>query len=389
MQDIKGYFHGPIRWSPSPLITDPDVLILGHGPAMLAAATHLAEAGVRVLLVATSPLADHESLGGLGIFTYPYPESPSLLVESLGAQDLIDLYGLGQGQIQKEMEAAKAVHATGIGHLAPRLPEAKSLAKSYPSLDAAGIKYRSCHEGVSAQSLGFAGQGVWPGGLIFEDAFLFDPRLYYQSILDRALNAGVHIYAANLLGPLCHENAAMEIDGHQVQGELALVGAGIKSRDLLPALGDQINGATITGLRIPQVKPASLLGATANGGYEAWRFTPAGDFLISGFRYMDVELAMGQGGPYWPKIEGRQRSYLKEFLGIERPPDARFHRRIAISCDGLPIVGPMAGTPRIHLLTGLAGVDFSLGIPLGLALAGQILGEGGSIPQCLMARRML
>jgi glycine/D-amino acid oxidase-like deaminating enzyme len=190
-------------------------------------------------------------------------------------------------------------------------------------------------------------------------------------------------------------------DGNRLQTEIAVVAGGAGSAAAHPWLTDAIIPVRIHRSSFPAGTSSGAQTATPLAGlcrdrFESWVQRPDG-LQFAGCRWAE---GPDLGATKKPNVEvlsavvEAQDSFIKRHL-TENPDWSAGLRDAAVtdfSCDGLPLIGPLPGSPRVLAMCGWNGWGFSA---IGAAVAeltGAILGEPApmSSPQALLhPRRML
>lgn len=98
---------------------------------------------------------------------------------------------------------------------------------------------------------------------------------------------------------------------------------------------------------------------SAAQGYETWRHTDGnpGAVQVSGSRKLPVKKELGTRGGTTPAVQALLEANLRDFTRLRRHRVTRRWSTLqGISCDGLPIVGPVPGRARV-LVCGGFGVN--------------------------------
>ena len=88
-------------------------------------------------------------------------------------------------------------------------------------------------------------------------------------------------------------------------------------------------------------------------------------------------------------IQERIRGFLQRHLGVQGDVEARWSWVTGHSCDGLPIVGPLPGEPRVISCVGFGDNEPGLAVRAARGVADGLLGAGPRLPDFLAASRFL
>ncbi len=127
-------------------------------------------------------------------------------------------------------------------------------------------------------------------------------------------------------------------------------------------------------------------------GYTSARQLDTGELFVSGCRWATPHLEVGETDDtvIHQKVDGRLSAFLEQhFPG---PAKAGItHRWTGImtsTCDGLPIIGPLPGRPRIISCGGFGGFSWSLAPRAAQAVVeGIVTGKANGVPSCFSTRR--
>jgi glycine/D-amino acid oxidase-like deaminating enzyme len=188
-----------------------------------------------------------------------------------------------------------------------------------------------------------------------------------------------------------------------VLAEIVIVAAGIGSRGVHPFFEEALYPVRLQVRRSAPLDSASgalspVEACVARHRYEAWCATAEGGLEFSGCRWAE-QPEMGAGVEddvtLSDAVTQRQDAFVERHLGDHPGASGPVRRRWAgivnYSCDGLPIVGPIPGSPRVLALTGWCGWGLSWIGEAVEAVSRAVLGEDlGIEPAALLApRRML
>ena len=147
----------------------------------------------------------------------------------------------------------------------------------------------------------------------------------------------------------------------------------------------------------PEGTPTNPGAGLSRHRFESWVRAADGSLQFSGCRWAEgPELGAGVTDPTERSnaVAMAQDSFVETHLSQETSPDtiSRAAGIVAFTCDGLPLVGPLPGAPRVLAMTGWGGWGLSA---IGAAvedLANAILGTESphQSPRSLLSpRRML
>ncbi len=178
-----------------------------------------------------------------------------------------------------------------------------------------------------------------------------------------------------------------------LEADLLVVACGLETTRILRKFQKvmvPLLGQAFLSPPLREVSRASVVGITASWGHERYRFDPERRLLGCGINpgdgeYHDTALALPEAQ------EGFRRRAVQIFadLGASMEPEMMWGVLFTATCDGLPLLGPLPGEPRIHLATGFSTSAWSRGYAAGDELA-RCLAGGQATPlmQRCSPRRM-
>lgn len=110
----------------------------------------------------------------------------------------------------------------------------------------------------------------------------------------------------------------------------------------------------------------------------------------AGARWAEPHLGIGdrEAEPPSARVIERLAALARQDRGVEAPPAWARAWVTGESCDGLPIVGPLPGRPRVLVATGLGVATLTYGVAVAEAVADGLLGRDGlAVPAVLSAGR--
>jgi glycine/D-amino acid oxidase-like deaminating enzyme len=367
-----------------------DVAVVGSGLAGLLVADALADHCdvIRIEGGGTPAPASHRSMG---IVARGGMDSPARLKLALPdqAESIWRWSGRAVGRLLDQAEAlGVAVDRAGTYRVSLGEPEWREWQTSARLLEQWGVDSRELSSAeVETEGLGCGFDGaVWIGG---------EGQVALGSLLD-ALEAKLHGRAEVRTGTARVDKTlggvTLQTADGAVHAEVAILAAGANSRSVHPWFKPMVFPVRVQSLHIPG---ARLPGpALVRHRFEAWTSDAAGVGFV-GCRWAEqpeMEAGVTDDGSVSDLVIERSR----EFLGRHHPDldlaGARASAGItAFSCDGLPLVGPLPGEPRVHALCGWGGWGLSWIGAAAEDVAAAVLGSGtvDAIPAALRPRRMV
>lgn len=162
-------------------------------------------------------------------------------------------------------------------------------------------------------------------------------------------------------------------------GDLVVVCAGVETSRLAGSLSQVLVPILGQAFRTPPLKEkmrTSVLGVTASWGYEKYRFDDNFRLLACG-----IEPNHSEGKATASVDEASLARFAKRASGLFTDFDGTTENLMkwgvvfTASCDGLPVLGPMIGEPKIYVASGFSTSAWSKGWEAGRRVARALLGE--------------
>lgn len=362
--------------STSPATTERcDVAVVGGGLAGALAASHLREGGADVVLIDATDGPAAATSRSLGIVAAGGMDSPARLTQGIGDKRARQLWNWSAAAV----EALPGVVRTGSLRASLGDAEADEWTHSADLLERwTGLRPESVEppgEGFSG-AIRIAGDGVVDVGALRASLPLPD-RGTRARITDPSSD-GVLIGLS---------------DGSQLRAEVVIVAAGASCADVHPWFAPMLFPVRFQALRTHPVEHRWTEPVLVRHRFENWMQEPDGRVAFVGCRWAEqpeMEAGVTDDTTTSDKVRARQVEFLANHLGIEVREAESWTGICAFGCDGLPLVGPLPGSPRIVALAGWGGWGLSM---IGQAVRDScdaILGrpEAGVTPAFLGPRRM-
>jgi glycine/D-amino acid oxidase-like deaminating enzyme len=130
---------------------------------------------------------------------------------------------------------------------------------------------------------------------------------------------------------------------------------------------------------------SSVVGITASWGHERYRFDE--DWCLLG---CGIDPSAGELRTEAAVVDSAQQAFwlratsIFSDLALQSEQVMRWGALFTTTCDGLPLLGPLPGEPRLHVVAGFATSAWSRGVAAGDQVASHLLGEVDASP--LVAR---
>lgn len=371
-----------------------DVVVVGAGLAGLLTADRLRRAGADVVLVGDGPSATERSLG---IVALGWLDSPARLAAGLGdetARGLLAWSSLAVASLTRTVaELAVPARFDGSWRVALDEGEAAEWRRSVELLRGWGLAdARLATPEERAGIVGGAVEAAWiPGDGRVDLAALC------LALEARFLAAGGRRVSGAAVLDGWEGAPYAQVGEGRIQAELAVVAAGAGSPSVHPYFTKTTYPLRLQSQRVNGVSGGGSGDVVlARHRFEAW-CGDGEDLGFVGCRWAE-QPEMGAGITDAETVSAvvatKQDAFLAKRLGIST--DAERTRRVGIvtcTCDGLPLVGPLPGAPKVIGLVGWSGWGLSL-LPRAVdevcaAMLGEDAPGGVSTPGWLSARRMV
>ena len=381
----------PSPWGPLPswvsdeLPCRTDVVVVGGGLAGLSCALRLSEAGVDVVVLESGPEIGEGAVGrGSGLAFLGLCEHPIQLAQALGDQDAEDLIRLSEEAL-KLLEATGLASAKGGIWCASMEREAEGIQRSTHWLQGRGVACRPVGAADVQQALG---QGLDQGRLHPQELCL-NPLDLLAALSRRLRGSEGRVCSGRRAESVTEDGTGLVVlgDNWRIETELVVVAAGAWAPEVEPWFQEKVFPVRAQHRLEPQSEPPGALGRSQHG-YMTWG--PAqGGRLLSGCRWASPHLEIGESTlELNAKVGQKLREFSERRGGASNEEVQEWASIMAFSCDGLPILGPVPGRPRIVACVGFNGQDLSLAMACAEQVARGILegGVGGISPRLLGSR---
>lgn len=342
-----------------------EVAVVGGGLVALRVAAGLARSGAQVVLLA--PDADLSSAAerGGGLVHGGWDDNAWRLAQSLGAAH-------ARALVAWTDRAADALGLPEDGLLVAALKdsEATELRQSAALRRTWGLPGREVSEPGWAGGISIRGGGVDPWALAVEAA-------------DEARTAGAQLVArAPVLRSEAREGThVLHLPGGSLAADLVVLCGDHRMKTAWPWLGDKLRPVRHQHRHHPVGRIARPV--LAQFGYLSATPGPTG-VLLGGCRWATPHLEEGEDDPTVVRELVDQKIgalWQGRLPGVVEPPAARWSVVATHTCDGLPLVGPLPGTPTLVACCGFNGRPHSHALPAADAvLQGILNGRPRGVP---------
>lgn len=369
-----------------------DVVVIGGGQAGLAVAAELSEAGAAVVLLeARARLGAGMSGRTAGLGLVGIGDNPHRLQAAIGAAASEEILRFSLENLDM-LEALGVLERTG-GIATSKGGEVDEIPLTVRAAQALGVPCELMSAEQVNATLGTTGLG--PGRFTPAEG-LVDPAALCHRLATRAIAAGATLLTGATVSDTSDLMDGIQLhlsDGRTIRADLVVLASGWSLRSLDPWLGDKIYPARTQMLTVSAPAPRPRIAATAQYGYAYWRPLPDGTLLVGGCRWATPHLEVGESDDtvVVPVVEERIRGFLAQHLpDVVGETAARWTGIMSLTCDLLPLLGPIPGRPRFVLCAGFNGCQTSLGLRSARAVAEGILsGRAEGVPAYFKTRRFV
>ncbi len=370
-----------------PLPERAEVAVVGAGVAGLSAALGLARGGAGVVVLDRAPAPVPE---GPWAATVGLAEHPGRLVAAVGRSAAAAILRFSVEGLDLLAEAGHLRRTGGLA-LAGSPAEVDEVRAGAAVLADLGVPAEVWEAGRAAAALG--GEVLVPGaparfvpaeGAVDADALVAD-------LAGRAERIGVRLLrGAPVIGI---EDAPTGVDlvlpGGRLRAEVAVLAAGWSLASLDRWFADKVHPVRERSLRVDGARPG-VVATTAHG---FCTLAPDdGGATVRGCRFATPDLGVGATDPHEavPPVEARLADLARALLGKAATPRSAAGHLATHTCDGLPVLGPVPGRPRLVACAGWNGRAAALA-PRGAAAVAQGLLEGRAdgVPALMRADRFV
>jgi len=361
-----------------------DIAVLGGGLAARWVAARCAPAAKVVRLAPVAPSPAPATDRSLGIVAAGGHDSPVRIAHAVGDAAARELWTFSRAASERLLGLDPGARR-GVWRVAMHDSERQEWDLARRLLASWGLPDGEAADGAGLESR--VGRGV-RGGVRLADDGCVDLRRAVAALDDVELLPGAATIARADDGVLVQRDGA-----EPVRAEIAVVAAGVGSGAVHPFFADLLYPVRVQARRSAPGGGRAREAAVARHRHEAWAPTDDGGLEFLGCRWAE-QPEMGAGevddATLSEAVSDRQDAFVATHLGggeVTR----RWAGIAAYSCDGLPIVGPLPGAPRIVALAGWCGWGLSWIGEAVEVVARAMLGETEErpLPGLLAARRML
>jgi len=164
---------------------------------------------------------------------------------------------------------------------------------------------------------------------------------------------------------------AVHVEGQTTYAEIVVVCGGAGSAAIHPAFTDLVIPVRVHASAIHKALSVADSGDLQQGAaltrhrFESWTWGPEKSLNFAGCRWAEGP-DMGAGNrdttALNERVVGAHRAFIQQHLGLGQTAEGPLQSRSGItaySCDGIPLVGPLLGAPRVLAMTAWGGWGLS------------------------------
>ncbi|MEE2751792.1 MAG: FAD-binding oxidoreductase [Myxococcota bacterium] len=357
-----------------------DIVVIGGGLCGTSAALHLAEMGVRVVLLEGRHLAESASGRNAGFILQGTAERYSRAVSLMGRERARKIHAWTVENHERmaacirQHEIDCAYQKRGSLQLAGSKEEEVELLESAALLNEDGFAANE----RAGKDLPFALQNAgFEIGVHLPGDGELDPARLVRGIARAAATQGASIHEQSRVVDLDASEVGdvrVRTSDGEIRAAVAVVATNARAGELLPWFSDKVDPVRGQMLATEPCPPLFDCPIYANHGYDYWRQDEKGCVVLGGWRNLDPQAEVG----HQEVVNMDIQSHMEEFLtrvGVDAPITHRWAGIMGFSRDGLPLVGPAPGAAGAVVGTGFTGHGYGFAFLAGAALA-QVAVEG-------------
>lgn len=374
--DQPSFWHERLKVEARPPIDGSercDVAVVGGGMAGCAAALELAEAGMSVAVLEAGVVAGAATGRNAGFVLEGVAESHARTVE---------LWGRERASRARRFTVANhdriADHVSRFGidcdyrragsiHLAATEREFAELSEGTAFLLRDGFQASI----VSPDELApWARAAGYVGGQRIPLDGELDPVAFGRGLAMAVERLGGRIWEGSAVGALAEDgdDLVLRCAGGELRAAAVVVATNAYGNLLVPWLRDRVDPVRGQMLALESIDERVFdVPIYASHGYEYWRQLPSGEVVLGGWRNLDMDAEVGHDHVLHGGIQDAMTRFIRGVHPALAGAEVR-HRWSGImgfSRDGLPIVGPLPGSPRVILCAGFTGHGFGFAVESG------------------------
>lgn len=370
------------------LVHDVDVVIVGAGLAGLLAAAFIAP-DARVVVLEDSPVVGGSAARHTGLAFQGLLEHPFRLEHSLGLDGATELYRFCAASLDSLAEVVPIVR-DGIAWCAVDEREPGDVTSSVATLHRLGVGVRAVDGARGSELTGT--RDIGPGFVVEADGVV-EPAVGIEAALGAARAAGASVCLGRPVHRVVDTDAGISVlgPGFEVRTEIVVFANNARAPQVEPWFNGKIVPFREQAARFsaPSCDAPLPIPVRAGFGWTTARREPEA-WIVHGCRWATQHLEVGESDDSVVRVAVHERiaAFAKRFLGATDVTH-RWSWISAGTCDGLPIIGPIPGQPRLVALSGFVGNPWGLCAGAARAVADGLQHGSSELPRFLSSYRFV
>ncbi len=352
-----------------------EVAVLGGGTTGLAVAKGLKDRGVHAhVFEADTALGGGMATRGMGMASTLLLDPPFRLVQAVGLSRARDILAFSAEGVEAWGEH---LQRTGLVYATKGESESEEVDLNAEAMLQLGVSFTPWACTVT---------GLSDGWCIPTDGVL-NPSEVTRSLAEGLPHStGVRGVAIDDVG---HDLCLRFDDGQQTLADIVVMTGGAQ---ITGWASDKFHPVRHQALATTPVDPLIDQPMHIQYGYTSIRQHPDGAIHLSGCRWATPHLEMGETDDtvISEAVDQRLTAFLHQHWPslAQTPITHRWTAIMTFTCDGLPILGPLPGRPRIISCGGFGAYSPSFALRAAQAVTNGILtGDSPGVPECFTTRR--
>ncbi len=368
-------WHAPVHET-LPLPARADVVVVGAGMTGLHIAQRLRKQGVDVLVIEQrSQPACGMATRGLGIASIMLLDPPFRLIQAVGTQVAREITRFTTESVAM---LGPRLNPVGVGYLPKGDIESSEVEANLEAMNALGLMAEPwVDHGYPGLDQGWKQP---QGGTV-------DPHSMMKDMVQ-----GVPIATGHQAIDIEDNGFALQVRTHSgttIQAELVIMSGGAQLTQWAEA---KFHPVRHQSLATQATKPIVSCPLHMQYGYTSIRQTVEGQIVVAGCRWASPHLEVGEtdDAVVNPAVHAKLKAFLRQHIpGTDALPIThQWSSIMTFSCDGLPVIGPLPGRPRIISCGGFGAFGLSFCARAAKAVVdGITTGSSPGVPECFSTRR--
>jgi glycine/D-amino acid oxidase-like deaminating enzyme len=368
---------------PGELPEETDVVVVGGGIAGTSTAYHLANAGVKTLLLERGLVGEGATAAAIGVLSPPLRQPFDETVHFRGEATarwiwdfaLRSVRGLGE-LLEARGDAAEAGLDLSGGHVLADAHSLHEMEQAFRALEKAGLPV----EWMSSESVRAAAHGRgFLGGYRIEGGGCLSPGPTAVALARAARDAGAVVRECVEVGDARRTEGRMlvETDRGDVRTEMVVYATHVESRRFSSFLGDEIVPMRGQGMITEPGHPVFKGSYATYWKLNVWRSDPEGRLVLGGWRHDAWDRSYWKTRPELdPQLQENIQGWFESTFPEVGPLNVsrRWSGIFGWTADFLPLVGPLPGRTGELVVSGFSGGGLPFAFESGRIIASIVSG---------------